>query len=214
MGLKPNWRTLTQAHSASSSPVPSATSTPHSTPLLSVSQKVSRRHTVSHDVGAGAFTDQGLFEDPSSLVAWRAKIPPQMVMIDGEGSDDEHKPQVAQKRRAPRSVVSDEKSLSIDTLPPWAKFHWKLQFVPSLIDVLGGEANPWDAEKNQGGEGFIDLLQQVVNAVYPEANYIVQKNCKIFRMVCNIFHITLDARSLFYHCVVQAICCGLAAQLL
>src|SRR5882762_5874150 len=75
MGLKPNWCSLIQANSTSSSPVPSIISTPHSTPLLAISQKVSCKQTLSHNVGTGAFTDKDLFEDPTKLSAWHSKVP-------------------------------------------------------------------------------------------------------------------------------------------
>jgi len=112
-----------------------------------------------------------------------------MVSVDGEDSDEiddleqpDVKLQILQKRRAPRSVVPDEKSLSIDTLPGWAKSLWKSQFIPSLIDILRRESNPWDIEKRQD-DSFIDTLQQIIDGVYPEASYMVQRNCKLFRMV-------------------------------
>jgi len=122
-------------------------------------------------------------------LAWRSKIPQQLVSVDGEdtdGIDDLEQPdvklQIHQKRCAPRSAVPDEKTLSVDTLPAWAKLLWKSQFIPSLIDILGRESNPWDIEKWQD-DSFIDTLQQIVDGIYPEASYTVQKNCKVFCMV-------------------------------
>src|SRR5882762_5714766 len=104
IGLKPNWRSLTHANSTSSSPAPSSTSTPRSTPSLAISQKVAHKRTFSRDVGTGAFTDKDLFEDPTTLSAWRSKIPQQMVSVDGEDSDEiddleqpDVKPQILQK---------------------------------------------------------------------------------------------------------------------
>jgi hypothetical protein len=114
-----------------------------------------------------------------------------MVAIKEDSSDNgsnNHKPSLTnlqaavQKRRAPRMAVSDEKSLSMNALPDWAKPHWKSHFVPSLLDILADEENPWEIDRKQDNS-FLQILQDIVDALYARANCTVEKNGKIFRMV-------------------------------
>ena len=121
-----------------------------------------------------------------------------MVAIEDSSSDENKediKPIISQltlpKPHAARNVVSDEKSLSINSLPDWAKPYWKSQFVPSLLDLVGSEENPWETDWKQDNT-FIQMLQDIVDALYTGTHYSVEKNCKIFHMVCLfLFSITM-----------------------
>jgi len=191
MGLKPNWRALT--HSSSASPAPSVASGASlaGSSAYSQSRKGSLKRSGSFgDLGRGAFTDENLVEHGRhSSASSGSKHPHQMVVIEDSSSDENKediKPIISQltlpKPRAARNVVSDEKSLSINSLPDWAKLYWKSQFVPSLLDLVGSKENPWDTDRKQDNT-FIQILQDIVDALYTGTRYSVEKNCKIFRMV-------------------------------
>jgi len=140
-----------------------------------------------------------------------------MVSIDDDSSDDSKedikpfiRPSMLQKPRAARNVVSNEKSLSINTLPDWAKPYWRSQYIPSLLHIAGDEENPWEIDRKQE-HIFIQILQDIVGTVYTGTRYSVEKNCKIFRLVSLFYSLHIVAQ---YYFVVKAGYCRLASQLL
>ena len=71
------------------------------------------------------------------------------------------------------------KSLRYETLPDWTKPMIKSQIVPSILEHLGAQDNPWD--NNTAHETFIQLVQRYIDDVFPHHPYTLRKKDTIYR---------------------------------
>ncbi|KAH9935841.1 hypothetical protein B0H21DRAFT_711529 [Amylocystis lapponica] len=87
------------------------------------------------------------------------------------------------KRRAPKTAVPDGQSLSFDSLPSWAQSEWKVTFIPTLLDIVGSQENPWGVNGNSDSNAnLLGLVQALIDAIYPEAHEELDQKSKVFRI--------------------------------
>ncbi|KAH9930566.1 hypothetical protein B0H21DRAFT_826106 [Amylocystis lapponica] len=185
-GLKANWRSEIRTTSRLSSPASSAFGTPtpksadisrHSrgTPIVLAHRRTSSAETV------GGFTDQDVSvarEDASNLTSKHKYT--QMAVID-EDTNEESNHLIPQPKRRAKTAVPGEKSMSFDSLPEWVKPKWKTAFIPTVLDIVGSQENPWELDRTVD-VGLLTLLQDVLDMVYPEAHEVIDNKSKIFRI--------------------------------
>ncbi|KAF8149985.1 hypothetical protein B0H34DRAFT_731990 [Crassisporium funariophilum] len=88
----------------------------------------------------------------------------------------------AVKREASDSIIATPVSVSAtdaDGLPMWLKPDWSTRFLPTAYHRLFSSADPL-REFNKS-QAFIDILQELLDIVYPGHTYTVQWNDKVFQ---------------------------------
>ncbi|KAH9839787.1 uncharacterized protein C8Q71DRAFT_721618 [Rhodofomes roseus] len=203
MGLKADWKAVVarrfstpepSAQRLSSSAAGSSGQAATPTPRLggaahrTANVKRSRRQDSLENIGG--FTDAdvtvGIGSLSSSVVQHRHSG--QMVRVVGGVNTEEgdgHSGTATTKKRRAKTVVSDEKSLAVQSLPSFAEHHWKSTFVPTMLQMLRQTERPWvyasgktPAEDNL----LIDIVQGLVDAFWPEEQYHVNGSDKIYRI--------------------------------
>ena len=112
----------------------------------------------------------------------------QMVeVLPSKNVDEEQSISPAKKRRT-RTLVSEEKSLAVQTLPDFIKLHWKTTFVPTMIHIIGQDKHPWlfASDKTAGAKDnkrLIELVQKLINVFFPNESYEVTRRDKIYQIV-------------------------------
>ncbi|KAI0757758.1 hypothetical protein C8Q80DRAFT_1265618 [Daedaleopsis nitida] len=72
------------------------------------------------------------------------------------------------------------RSIKYDLLPAWSKPRIKTAVVPSILNYLGAQDNPWSLETLKY-LSFQELLQHFVDVVFPERQYQVERRDIIYR---------------------------------
>jgi hypothetical protein len=72
----------------------------------------------------------------------------------------------------------------IETLPEFCRATWSTRFLPTIYHCLGAAPKPW--ELADGEAGMVEVIQEVLDYVYPGMTYTVKHGDKIFTMVINI----------------------------
>jgi hypothetical protein len=72
----------------------------------------------------------------------------------------------------------------IEILPEFCRATWSTRFLPTIYHRLGAAPKPW--ELADGEAGMVDVIQEVLDYVYPGTMYTVKHGDKIFTMVINI----------------------------
>lgn len=105
---------------------------------------------------------------------------------DVEDANEEVKqesiPKPTSKRRAPKTEIDPDRSISVAHLPNNIKSNWVAYVVPTLIDYAGTSLTPWQFEKDS--DTFVALIQIIIDIVHPEEHYTVVKGSKAFNVVC------------------------------
>lgn len=92
------------------------------------------------------------------------------------------------KKRAAKTEVPPEKSLALKHLPDWVKpgFDAKEgQIIPTLVDFYGCQPNPWDIDHHTQ-DLFEVILQLIIDHLYPDVHYTVEKGAKIYQVVSSM----------------------------
>lgn len=66
----------------------------------------------------------------------------------------------------------------VSTLPEFARSTWGTHFLPMLYNCLGSAADPFFIEGN-----ILKLIQEIHDYAYPDSDYQVRSNDRIFAMV-------------------------------
>ena len=116
----------------------------------------------------------------------------QMVEVQPSKNIDEDQPVTPAKKRRTRTLVSEEKSLAVQTLPDFIEPHWKTTFVPTMIHIIGQDKHPWSfaSDKTAGtkdNKRLVDLVQKLIHAFFPNESYEVTGGDKIYRIVSASF---------------------------
>jgi hypothetical protein len=64
----------------------------------------------------------------------------------------------------------------------FARVKWSTSFLPTLYRRLGSAKNPWKPYKD--GSSMLDMIQEILDMVYPNSGYRVRIGDKIYSMVC------------------------------
>jgi hypothetical protein len=97
-------------------------------------------------------------------------------------------PVVIKKSRAAKSEVQPEKSKALKHMPEWIRdelSETKGHIIPTLIDFYGCQENPWELDY-QGREVFLWLAQVVIDYLFPNVHYNLQKSDNIYAKVRTI----------------------------
>lgn len=103
------------------------------------------------------------------------------VVSTGGRGNLKSEPPIHLTRRAPKTEVPIEESISVTSLPEAVQMHWNSELIPSLLEAAGCNSNPWNFEKDDNM--FIDVLQDLVDNIFPEMQHDVVKGDKIYRIV-------------------------------
>ena len=203
MGLKANWKSVvaarrsltpastTSTHSASPAPVTSSRSTTPTPKASSTANRTATLKRVQRQASLeliGGLNDSDVTVGLGSAAGKRPRYG-QMAEVQETGHLDEVQPATpAKKRRAPRSLVPEEKSLSVQSLPEFIKPYWKATFVPTMVQFIGQDEQPWSFASDQGGglkdnKRLVDLVQKLIDVFWPEQSYEVTGGDKIYRIV-------------------------------
>ena len=79
------------------------------------------------------------------------------------------------------SSSSDIKKCKYENLPPWVKPLLKDKVMPTVCEYFGIQDNPWSLNTNQ--YTFIQLLQKVIDYVFPYKHYHLLKSDLIYKWV-------------------------------
>ena len=88
----------------------------------------------------------------------------------------------------PSGSAASDISVAITTtsdagaLPEFARATWSTSFLPTLYKCLACSSDPFVI-----GPDLVNVVQEIVNIVYPDSNYQVRSNDKIFTMVRHSF---------------------------
>ena len=74
-------------------------------------------------------------------------------------------------------------NVRMTNLPEFTKQKWQTTFLPMLYDKFFASDQPFDTF-NIGSDQFVDLLQAVINEVYPDIEYKVTSSSSIHFLVC------------------------------
>lgn len=90
----------------------------------------------------------------------------------------------ALKSKSKASVNSVQEVLTADTdgLPIFARAKWSTSFLPTLYARLGSASNP--LKPYEEGSSMLDMIQGILDMVYPNSGYRVRIGDKIYSMVC------------------------------
>ena len=201
MGLKSDWksavaarRSLTPASTTSSSRSASATTPSRSsTPTPKASGAAHRAATIKRARRQASVELLGGWNDSDVTVGLgtgSGKHPSygQMVEVQANKNIDEDQPVTPAKKRRTRTLVSEERSLAVQTLPDFIEPHWKTTFVPTMIHIIGQDEHPWSfaSDKTAGptdNKRLVDLVQKLIIAFFPNESYEVTGGDKIYRIV-------------------------------
>ncbi|KAH9941017.1 hypothetical protein B0H21DRAFT_824597 [Amylocystis lapponica] len=185
-GLKTHWRSEITGRTSSPAAASSASSAPTPknsdiTRLRKGAAAAAHRRTESSET-IGGFTDKDVTIQRNDTTKHQYV---QMVKIDEDCGGTSQLP----KKRAAKSVVSEDKSLSYESLPEWAKVHWRLVLIPTLLDVIGSQENPWEFDRQSNSDPLLALIQELVDSIYPEDHEDLDSKSKVFRIarqaICN-----------------------------
>jgi hypothetical protein len=70
------------------------------------------------------------------------------------------------------TVSTTEGSSSVPGLPNFARANWVSRFLPTLYHRFGSSKEPWKLFTK--GDNMLTIIQEVVNAVYPDSRYRVK----------------------------------------
>ena len=221
MGLKTDWksavaarRSLTPASTTSSRSA--VTLSQSSTPTHKGQSSTHRATAIKRARRQGSVELVGGLNDSDVAVGLgttSGKRPNygQMVEVQAGKSNDEDQPVTPAKKRRARTLVSEEKSLAVQTLPDFIEPHWKTTFVPTMVHIIGQSAHPWSfaSDKAAGANDnkrLVDLVQKLINSFFPDESYEVTGGDKIYRIV------SLHSSSLRYEIVTSPRICRLIRQ--
>ncbi|KAH9918784.1 uncharacterized protein B0H18DRAFT_957784 [Fomitopsis serialis] len=199
MGLKADWKNAvasrrsqtpkSQASSSATSASPATSSSQRGTPTPRLSAAAHRagnaKRTRCQDSIEliGGFTDSDITVGMGSAKGGYGQLV--QVTQKAKGGDDEQLEGSMKKKRRAKSVVPNEKSLSVQALPAFIQPHWKSTFVPTMLQLIGESENPWvfASGKNTAEENLlIDVVQRLVDGFWPEEGYVVDGMDKIYRI--------------------------------
>lgn len=80
-----------------------------------------------------------------------------------------------------KSDCDSDKGLKYDALPNWTKPVIKTQIVPSILEHLGAQDDPWDNDTPQ--YTFIELVQRYIDDLFPQRHHTLVKKDVIYRWV-------------------------------
>ncbi|KAH9988441.1 hypothetical protein BJV74DRAFT_885329 [Russula compacta] len=88
----------------------------------------------------------------------------------------------ASKSKSKASINSVQEVLTAETdgLPMFARVKWSTSFLPTLYCRLGSAKNPWKPYKD--GSSMLDMIQEILDMVYPNSGYHVRIGDKIYSM--------------------------------
>jgi len=80
--------------------------------------------------------------------------------------------------RASPAASNSADSHDVNSLPEFARSAWSTSFLPTLYDRLGRASNPFVIDAD-----MVKVIQEIVDIVYPYADYEVSVDDRIFTMV-------------------------------
>lgn len=104
------------------------------------------------------------------------------------------KPAVKTKKtRIARRAPSDDEqgsdperdSLAYDALPDWVKPEVKTVVVPSIVEYIACQQDPWSLDTE--AYTFQELVQKLLNRVFPQRHHTVEKRDIIYKWVCSMY---------------------------
>jgi hypothetical protein len=93
-------------------------------------------------------------------------------------------PSVKLEGSASASSISSASTQDIETVPEFCRATWSTRFLPTIYHRLGVAPKPW--ELADGEAGMVEVIQEVLDYVYPGTTYTVKHGDKIFTMVITI----------------------------
>ncbi|OJT08351.1 hypothetical protein TRAPUB_751 [Trametes pubescens] len=151
-------------------------------------RKINTEDRGSDDEVIGGFTDQDVHVDPARAIAYRksSKGPKALHVYDLSESEEpvargqkRKSVPTASKSNAHRSkkskkgsAASDGESVDLkayDALPSWVKPEIKTTIIPSVLEYIGVQDNPWTLDTED--YTFRDLLQMLFDGVFPQHQY-------------------------------------------
>lgn len=97
----------------------------------------------------------------------------QMVGVVQASEKDVTVPNKTKTRvRAARNKPPPEKSMSIENVPAELRTLFQLAVIPTILDVYGSEANPWDLNHDHvDGLFFATTLENAMDKAFPHLHY-------------------------------------------
>ncbi|TFY67844.1 hypothetical protein EVG20_g3801 [Dentipellis fragilis] len=140
-------------------------------------KKANADETLSSDSSDGVSGLDDNFVSVTKETATRlAQMKPPKLFVSDLTSDDDA-PTITKTPRSASSVQSkkaaaDAESMAVTSLPEWAQPKFYTHCAPTIRALVGVQHNVWDLE----GKGllFLSLVQQAVDAVWPQKHYIVR----------------------------------------
>ncbi|KAI9070333.1 hypothetical protein FKP32DRAFT_1670433 [Trametes sanguinea] len=80
-----------------------------------------------------------------------------------------------------RQTEDSDSSLGYDALPTWVKPNIKTQVLPMLRELIGAQKDLWSLDTLE--RTFLDIVQDVFDAVFPERQYELKKGDRIYAWV-------------------------------
>ena len=80
--------------------------------------------------------------------------------------------------RASPAASHSADSCDVNSLAEFAQSAWSMSFLPTLYDRLGRASNPFMIDSD-----MVKVIQEIVDIVYPYADYKVSVDDRIFTMV-------------------------------
>jgi hypothetical protein len=122
-----------------------------------------------------------------------SKHAPSIVITDSDNSDDDDntyprsngKPTAAGAASASANSASSGSADDIGGLPEFARAAWVTRFLPTLYHRLGSALKPFGLANEK--EDMVQVVQKVVDYVYPHSGYSVKHGDKIFTMVSVVY---------------------------
>ena len=81
--------------------------------------------------------------------------------------------------------TSSDASTSVLILPEFARAAWTSRFLPTLYHRFGSSNKPWKMFTK--GSEMLSIIQEVINAVYPDINYRAKWGDRICSVVRSLF---------------------------
>ena len=113
-----------------------------------------------------------------------------MVVINNPGPKTktihaaQPKPKTRKEKQASKALSSDSHAShaprSFKTLPAWIKPIFTLTVIPTILNYYGAQDDPWDLNADK----FSEVLQGVIDQIFPEECFTVDQKHQIYRIVC------------------------------
>ncbi|KAH9830656.1 uncharacterized protein C8Q71DRAFT_727393 [Rhodofomes roseus] len=204
MGLKADWQSAvsrrsqtpaskSQASSSARFDSPATASSSQGTPAprnsaaahRAANAKRTRRQNSFEYIGG--FTDSDVTVSLGTARRSSTQLAQVVSSTDKRDESEERETEGAKKKRRARSAVSEEKSLSVTSLPAFIRPHWKTVFLPTLLQLTGESEHPWVFARGKSSSTGDDnllmaLVQKLIDSLWPSEHYDVNKSDKVYKI--------------------------------